>query len=371
MEKMEEISTLIKKSESGDVEALMTLASYYEEGINVEQDDKKAFEYYEKAALQGNDVACNCVGLLYQDGIGVEKDYVKAAKYFMMAIQYGNISANNNLGYLYLNGYGVEKNYNKAYEIFKKFNSEDKYIINILEKIVNGSKVLEINNIGELYKFHFEEMEDNTIVIINSNNSVNYSNYYDLGTCKKILNKMNEILSDIDVTQKEIDVFMQIYIKLTNLITYDHDAYDFENNMDYVLEVASTSRNLIGLLTGNCVCGGHAEILRNMLEYVNIDAKKMSSCDHSFNKVKIDNKWYYCDLTKDIIAFEGGVKISNCLIAKDEFENCLSHIAYNDDPTDNNSDISYPNLNILVKKNLEILDIQGGKKLIKSNHDSL
>ena len=45
MEKMEEISTLIKKSESGDVEALMTLASYYEEGINVEQDDKKAFEY--------------------------------------------------------------------------------------------------------------------------------------------------------------------------------------------------------------------------------------------------------------------------------------------------------------------------------------
>ena len=361
MKKNEEISELINKAYLGNVDALMELASYYEEGNNVEQDFKKSFEFYKKAALKGNGDACNCVGLCYQDGIGVERDYESAAKYFIMAINYGNIYANNNLGYLYLNGCGVEKNYNKAYEIFKKFSSNNRYILNILEKIINNHKIVEINNIGELYNFQFEGLENDDIIIINSNDSINYHGYYDFGTCKKILNKINEILFGIDMTQNEIDVFIQIYLKLVNILVYDHEAYDPKIYSEYVLEAATTSRNLIGLLNGKCICGGHAEILRNILLFVNIDAKILLSYDHSFNKVKIDNKWYYCDLTKDIFAFKRGNELSNCLIAKNEFENCLSHMAFSDNPNDNNSITSYPDLKQLIKKYLELLSVDDKK----------
>ena len=154
----EKLEYTINKANEGDIDCLLELGSYYEEGKNVEQDFVKAFECYKKAADNGSDEACNYVGLFYQDGIGVDKDYNEAVNYFNKAIAYGDTHANGNLGYLYLNGLGVKRDYEKAYEIFKEYHQNDKYILNILKQINNGSKFVEINNINELKNKKYNEL---------------------------------------------------------------------------------------------------------------------------------------------------------------------------------------------------------------------
>ena len=55
-----------------DSEQLRTLGCNYELGIGVEKDEKKAFEYYMKAAELGNSDAMQNVSLCYYYGTGVK-----------------------------------------------------------------------------------------------------------------------------------------------------------------------------------------------------------------------------------------------------------------------------------------------------------
>ena len=69
------------------------LALYYELGIAVEQDYKKAFEWYQKAAEQGHDTAQYELGNHYYYGHGTEKSYIKAFEWYMKAAEQGNAAA--------------------------------------------------------------------------------------------------------------------------------------------------------------------------------------------------------------------------------------------------------------------------------------
>ncbi|KAF0458302.1 calmodulin-dependent protein kinase [Gigaspora margarita] len=59
----------------------------YGNGIGVEKDEKKSFEYYMKAAELGDAVAITHVGYCYNDGIGVEKDEKKCFEYYTKAAE--------------------------------------------------------------------------------------------------------------------------------------------------------------------------------------------------------------------------------------------------------------------------------------------
>ncbi|WP_410249960.1 tetratricopeptide repeat protein, partial [Acinetobacter baumannii] len=48
----------------------------------VELNNKKAFELYSKAAEQGNEKAQNNLGAIYALGIGVNQDYKKAFEWY-------------------------------------------------------------------------------------------------------------------------------------------------------------------------------------------------------------------------------------------------------------------------------------------------
>ena len=155
------------------------------------------------------------------------------------------------MGFLYLNGLGVERNYKEAYNRLKDIASTNKYLIDILEKINNGSKVVYLNNISE---FNYDSLNDEDIIILNTTNGVNYVDYYTVKTIKQIKKVIDEIIYDIDLNDSDINKFIEVYIRLANFLLYDKEAYRINEYTEYVEENASTSRNLIGLLTHKCVC---------------------------------------------------------------------------------------------------------------------
>lgn len=82
--------------------------------------NEEAFEYYLKAARQGDAEAQFYLGLCYNYGDGVEKDLSEAVKWYRKAADQGDALAQYNLGICYDNGYGVEKDLSEAVIWFRK-----------------------------------------------------------------------------------------------------------------------------------------------------------------------------------------------------------------------------------------------------------
>uniref|UniRef100_A0A914QCM0 Uncharacterized protein n=1 Tax=Panagrolaimus davidi TaxID=227884 RepID=A0A914QCM0_9BILA len=57
----------------------------YRSGIEVQQDYKKAAQFYEKAANLGSPIGMYHLGLLYQDGNGVKRDFEESMKWLLKA----------------------------------------------------------------------------------------------------------------------------------------------------------------------------------------------------------------------------------------------------------------------------------------------
>lgn len=66
------------------------------------------------------------------------------------------------------------------------------------------------------------------------------TDFYTVSDLKKIVNVYKKFFDGIDLNQNQEDIFMQIYIKLALMISYDHDALKKHEN-----EKRSTSRNLM------------------------------------------------------------------------------------------------------------------------------
>ena len=96
--------------EKGDWRAQVNMGILYEEGKFVEQDERKALEYYLMAAENGSTGAMNNIGNFYLHGKGVAKDYEKAFGWYQKAAELsGNAAAECSLGMCYQYGYGDRK----------------------------------------------------------------------------------------------------------------------------------------------------------------------------------------------------------------------------------------------------------------------
>jgi len=113
-----------KTVEDGTADAYVyyALGRIYEENVQVKKDFAKALGYYEKAADEGLDLACEKLGDMYFDGIGVNQDYSEAIYYYQKAVDNGNASGNvyKKLGDIYHYGYGVTSNDNIALPYYVK-----------------------------------------------------------------------------------------------------------------------------------------------------------------------------------------------------------------------------------------------------------
>lgn len=92
--------------ENNNLSAALPLGWYYEDGIGVEKDEKKAFELYKCAYEDGNPDSAFSLGRMYYLGRGTEENDAEAFKLFLEASQNGYKGANCFLGTMY--GYGVE-----------------------------------------------------------------------------------------------------------------------------------------------------------------------------------------------------------------------------------------------------------------------
>ena len=119
---MKKLSNLFKTLENDGVpDALHNLALMYTNGYYVDVNIDKAFEYYERAHLQGWAPSTFEIGNLYYYGdVDDEVDYKTAANYYQLAADLDYPPAIYSLGWMYQYGEAVEQNGDKAFELYMK-----------------------------------------------------------------------------------------------------------------------------------------------------------------------------------------------------------------------------------------------------------
>lgn len=116
-------------------------------GIDVPQDYAEAMKWCKLAAMQGNSIGQNYVGLMHQKGFGTPINYSEAIKWYTKAVEQGNSSALNNLGKMYADGIGVPANDIIAYSYLSAaaaLNNQDaRNNLLILKKRMTSDQVAE------------------------------------------------------------------------------------------------------------------------------------------------------------------------------------------------------------------------------------
>jgi TPR repeat protein len=77
-------------------------------------DYQEAFQWYRKAAEQGNPSAQINLGAMYAEGRGIDQDFQAALTWYLKAAQQGETLAYYNLGVMYVEGQGVPRNFQEA-----------------------------------------------------------------------------------------------------------------------------------------------------------------------------------------------------------------------------------------------------------------
>lgn len=103
-------------AEKENADALYHLGDMYKSGEHIDQDFKKASEYFHKAARQGHANAQFELAQMYHRGYGVAEDLLKAASLYEKGAEQGHTESQFHLGTLYFEGSGVEKNMSTAEE---------------------------------------------------------------------------------------------------------------------------------------------------------------------------------------------------------------------------------------------------------------
>lgn len=114
---------------SGCPFAAYRLGWLYREGLGVEQDKVKSWDYYQQALEMQYSDAIVDVALLYRDGDMVEKDYTKAQGYLLKAANKGNARAMFELSQMYLKGMGIKPDFKLAKDWQFRFMEADDVLI--------------------------------------------------------------------------------------------------------------------------------------------------------------------------------------------------------------------------------------------------
>jgi len=115
-----DIKQLTERANSGDISSQLDLARSYLNKDNVQQNNKLAFQWFQKAAENSNPSAQFQLGRMYHKGIGTNQDNKQAIKWLKLAVNNFDNDAQLYLGQLYYDGEIIEQNYAKAFSLIKK-----------------------------------------------------------------------------------------------------------------------------------------------------------------------------------------------------------------------------------------------------------
>lgn len=137
--------------ENDNLSAALPLGWFYEDGIGVEKDEKKAFEYYKQAYEDGNPDSAYYLARMYYLGRGTEESDAKAFPLLKEASEQGNKNANCFLGSMY--GWGVEGVVEKNIDIAMDYLSNVSEAFEVNAWYTKGRIYLSENNIEEAKKW--------------------------------------------------------------------------------------------------------------------------------------------------------------------------------------------------------------------------
>lgn len=221
----------------------------------------------------------------------------------------------------------------------------DLYKISELQRNFRYHITLRIDNITQLSEKKLDEIEkkynidkiqisqefDENVKGRNFSNVIseeycNIRETYRENIYRKIVKKINKLAKKVRKNTSEEEKFCSIYKMLGLLIEYPYDHYEeceILNTKEY-LEY-SEDHNLTGcLFDRQGACEGIAKTLKQLLIRVGIDSKQIigegNGRPHMWNQVKINGKWYNCDLTYDLIRIVNGKKPKYCLLSDNDFK---------------------------------------------------
>lgn len=125
-----------RAAENGELAAYYYVGHAYEKGEGVEKNESEAVRWYESRLSQGMNVGCaNALGAMYYNGTGVQQDYAKAFQLISWAYGQGNNWGVYYLGTAYFYGRGVQQDYVKARQILEEVdwnNQEVRYCLGVI-----------------------------------------------------------------------------------------------------------------------------------------------------------------------------------------------------------------------------------------------
>ncbi|MDR1044981.1 MAG: sel1 repeat family protein [Candidatus Adiutrix sp.] len=116
----EAVALLTNSAEQGQPEAMMSLASFYEQGLGVARNHSEALEWYQKAAEKNLPAGFYQLGLAYEAGKGVTANRDAAVTYFQKAADLKVAEAAYKLAALAMAGPAAKSDDQKALDYLRK-----------------------------------------------------------------------------------------------------------------------------------------------------------------------------------------------------------------------------------------------------------
>ena len=175
-----------------------------------------------------------------------------------------------------------------------------------------------INSGDDSYSFHCDyetcindvkNLIYNTNIIANINNFVHpYNSFETININIMSNNNINVIVNKV-YTEKQISYINDYIVDfINNNISDTMEDYDkiklfhnyIINNTIYDEDKNSASHTAYTLIkTGKAICGGYSDIMSIYLNYLGIQNYKITSENHIWNLIKLNDKWYHLDATWD------------------------------------------------------------------------
>ena len=212
------------------------------------------------------------------------------------------------------------RNYNFKYisntENFSPLNKQD--VMNIYYTIINSGMDEFTFYCPDEYidcEKDVKDIANSQVIISNINNFVHpYNGFKNLETeidsfgkitlhiNRNYTDEMKIILNYIidEIIKNNINDNMNLEEKIKVLHDYiiNHTKYDTARSDNNIIKYQSDTA-YGALIEGYALCGGYTDSMMLFLEKLNIKSYKISSTNHVWNYVYLDNKWYHLDLTWD------------------------------------------------------------------------
>lgn len=235
------LDDLQKAAWQGDPESQYQLAERFFYGLDVEEDDTQAVEWYRRAAGQGHAQAQFSLGYCYQNGFGVEENSEQAIKWYYKAAELGSAEAKNRLGVCYHWGLGVPEDLSKAVDFYRQAAEQGLGVatVNIAFCYQNGYGVPEDKT--QAFVLYQQALEQGYAPA-----KIELGHCYMSGTgVQKDLSKAKDLLEEA----RETDTTGEADYLLAEIIynTFIQDEPDFDlSALDISNEIPSTSRSTLG-----------------------------------------------------------------------------------------------------------------------------